>query len=705
MNARKHCGICGNSLHSNDPGGICPRCLIGHAFQANVNTPTLDASGSNYPHADELVGRFPNLEILHLVGHGGMGAVYLARQTTLDRMVALKVLSPRLGADPQFTERFTREAKTLAKLSHPNIVTVFDYGIADDINYLVMEYVDGINLRDAIRAGNLTAEESLGIIPQICDALQYAHNQGVIHRDIKPENILLDGQGRVKIADFGLAKLLEPEHNAFALTGTEQVLGTRNYMAPEQIEHPDTVDHRADIYSLGVVFYELLTGELPIGRFAAPSEKARVSHGLDDVVMRTLEKEPARRFQQASEVRTAVESLGVNQPDLGSAARTASRLEAVGSLPFSVGLYQGLACARGIAHLYADRIDLEYEVVDEVLGEIKSATKHTTVLLASLQDVRFVKGDSSDRIEFQTDRLDSAKDVPGSRQGKFWLATKRDDLELATRFVEQCERLRYQAVAASPGYRPPTPQPEYQQPVPPRKSTAFGFGDKFRFGDQPSLSREEVIEKLKVPRVGFLVIGIIHLLVAIARFAKDTVWDRIAPLTFDIVGELEITFFLPRLDSLVIKNLLMFGVAWLLLAISARLHRPRNYRFVLIGLVIVIMSPVHGVYLLTLIMAVWALVVLSDARCKEVFLAGDLGRTGGYRPVRGMIGSVLIAFSLLITVATIVVVTSVMVWLNDRSDDARIKPAPAVEQQQVDQADEADSEAQDAADRPRLRGD
>jgi serine/threonine protein kinase len=146
-------------------------------------------------------------------------------------------------------------------------------------------------------------------VPQICEALQYAHDQGVVHRDIKPENILLDKRGQVKIADFGLAKLLGQEAADSALTGSRQVMGTPHYMAPEQMEKPLAVDHRADIYSLGVVFYEMLTGELPLGRFAPPSQRVHVDVRLDEVVFRALEKEPERRYQHASEVKTEVESI------------------------------------------------------------------------------------------------------------------------------------------------------------------------------------------------------------------------------------------------------------------------------------------------------------------------------------------------------------------------------------------------------------
>jgi hypothetical protein len=197
----------------------------------------------------------------------------------------------------------------MAQLSHPNIVTVFDFGQAGGLYYFVMEYVDGANLRQLMHAGTLAPKEALAIIPQICDALQYAHDEGVVHRDIKPENILIDKKGRVKVADFGLSKLLGGDAADIALTGTHQVMGTVRYMAPEQMQGTRHVDHRADIYSLGVVIYELLTGEVPMGRFEPPSHRVQLDIRLDEVVLRTLEREPDRRYQKASEIKTDVESI------------------------------------------------------------------------------------------------------------------------------------------------------------------------------------------------------------------------------------------------------------------------------------------------------------------------------------------------------------------------------------------------------------
>jgi serine/threonine protein kinase len=290
------------------------------------------------PSLEELAQLFPQLEILGLIGTGGMGAVYKARQKELDRVVALKILPPGVGERPGFAERFTREAKALAKLSHPGIVTIHDTGRVDGLYYLLMEFVDGVNLRQLLNTGRVTPREAWAIVPQICDALQYAHDAGIVHRDIKPENILLDRQGRVKVADFGLAKLVEgrdasprrpseEERTAGTavpanVTEAGQVMGTPPYMAPEQIEHPGEVDHRADVYSLGVVFYQMLTGELSGKKLEPPSWKVEIDVRLDEVVLRALEKNPALRYQQVSEVKTLVQTIiaaPVNPQEKGEA--------------------------------------------------------------------------------------------------------------------------------------------------------------------------------------------------------------------------------------------------------------------------------------------------------------------------------------------------------------------------------------------------
>jgi len=277
------------------------------------------------PTAEEIAKLFPQLEILELLGRGGMGAVYKARQPRLNRMVALKILASDKKGDAQFAERFEREARTLALLHHPNIVAIYDFGEAQGNFYLVMEFVDGLTLRQLLQTRKLSPEEALAIVPKICEALQYAHQQGIVHRDIKPENILLDKQGQIKIADFGIAKILGQEAQT-GLTQEQQIIGTPHYMAPEQVERPKTVDHRADIYSLGVVLYEMLTNELPLGKFAPPSRKVQVDVRLDEVVLHALEKEPDRRYQQARQVQTDVEAIQSSgmKPSAGAAGIAAA---------------------------------------------------------------------------------------------------------------------------------------------------------------------------------------------------------------------------------------------------------------------------------------------------------------------------------------------------------------------------------------------
>jgi len=266
------------------------------------------------PSVDQVAKLFPALEVIELLGAGGMGAVYKARQKGLNRIVALKLLPEEFGHDVKFALRFTREARTLARLNHPNIVSVYEFGSVEDTYYFLMEYVDGSTLRDVVRSGELAPEHAIAIVPHLCDALQYAHDQAVVHRDIKPENILMAKDGSVKIADFGLSRIVGNENHATALTQAHQVLGTPRYMAPEQMEGSRGVDHRADIYSLGVVFYEMLTGELPIGRFEAPSHKVQIDVRLDEIVLRTLEKEPRRRYQAASDIKSDLNSITSN-PD------------------------------------------------------------------------------------------------------------------------------------------------------------------------------------------------------------------------------------------------------------------------------------------------------------------------------------------------------------------------------------------------------
>ena len=313
MPADHTCQRCNAKIRAEDRmQGMCPSCLLelGLREDSLVVVTGHGAPAAPPPTPEELAPLFPQFEILEILGQGGMGVVYKARQKDLDRLIALKVLPTSLGREPAFAERFTREAKALASLNHPNLVAVYSFGKAGEHFWFAMEFVDGINLRQRLKAEPVDPTRSLEIVRSICEALAYAHNQGVVHRDIKPENILVDKQGRVKITDFGLAKVLGPAGDRDHLTMTHQAMGTPIYMAPEQLERPGQVDHRADIFSLGVVFYELLTGELPLGRFPVPSQKIQVDVGFDEVVLKALEKEPDRRYQTVGAVRDDVAGLG-----------------------------------------------------------------------------------------------------------------------------------------------------------------------------------------------------------------------------------------------------------------------------------------------------------------------------------------------------------------------------------------------------------
>ncbi len=312
------CPQCGAQLPGDAPHGLCPRCLLA----LNLAAETADGPpvpSAPMPPIEELAPHFPQLEILECLGRGGMGVVYKARQKSLNRLVALKLLAPERTDDAAFVTRFEREAHALAALSHPNIVTVYDFGQAGGFCFLLMEFVDGVNLRQAMHASRFSPEQALAMVPPICEALQYAHEHGIVHRDIKPENLLLDREGRIKIADFGIAKIVagrgagDPLATPPATDGTPGSLslaaGTPQYMAPEQASDPAHVDHRADIYSLGVVLYEMLTGELPKADLVPPSKRVQVDVRLDEIVLRALERTPELRFQTAADLRTQVETV------------------------------------------------------------------------------------------------------------------------------------------------------------------------------------------------------------------------------------------------------------------------------------------------------------------------------------------------------------------------------------------------------------
>tara|TARA_R110000850_G_scaffold3926_2_gene18677 strand:- start:124 stop:3600 length:3477 start_codon:yes stop_codon:yes gene_type:complete len=261
----------------------------------------------------------PQYEISGIIGRGGMGAVYRGRQAKLDRDVAIKLLPETLaqGDDElNFAARFEQEARAMAKLDHPSIISVFDFGETSDGQlYFVMEFIDGMDIHQYLQHhnGKLEQDEALSITAHVLDALEYAHRHGIVHRDIKPANVLLNHEGRVKIADFGLAKKLTvagEDDSAPALTMTNMAIGTPDYVAPEALDSDQTPDHRADLYAVGVMLYKMLTGKLPRGNFELPSEMlAELDPRLDGVVSLALAPDPDNRYATASDLRLAIDPV------------------------------------------------------------------------------------------------------------------------------------------------------------------------------------------------------------------------------------------------------------------------------------------------------------------------------------------------------------------------------------------------------------
>ena len=264
------------------------------------------------------------------LGEGGMGVVYKARDTSLDRLVAIKVLPTDKVADPARKQRFVQEAKAASALNHPNIVTIHDIRSNNGVDFIVMEYIAGQTLGEVIGAKMMRAAQALKYAVQIADALAKAHGAGIIHRDLKPSNIMVTEEGRVKILDFGLAKLLEPSDSPEAETRTARglteegaVLGTAAYMSPEQAEGRK-LDGRSDIFSFGSVLYEIVTGRHPFAgdtRLSVmskilsedprpPSEiAASIPLELEKIILRCLRKDAARRYQTMADVKVSLEDL------------------------------------------------------------------------------------------------------------------------------------------------------------------------------------------------------------------------------------------------------------------------------------------------------------------------------------------------------------------------------------------------------------
>ncbi len=290
----------------------CPGCgLVVDLALADTN-----AGAPSFAPIRDLAGEAIGHYLLHeCLGSGGMGAVYRATDTRAHTEVALKLLSPALVGQPDLLERFHREAQALAGLNHVNIVGFHEEGQAGSHHYIAMEYVAGESLETHLARETPAPERALEIVTAIAEALRVAHEQGVVHRDLKPANVIVTGD-TIKVLDFGIAHIALED---LTLTHSNAILGTVNYMAPEQRTHARQVDHRADIFSLGVLFYRMLTGTLPLGAFEAPSRlSAAVPRGYDRVVERMLHRDPDRRHADADRLLADLHAL---DPPPGRVAR------------------------------------------------------------------------------------------------------------------------------------------------------------------------------------------------------------------------------------------------------------------------------------------------------------------------------------------------------------------------------------------------
>jgi serine/threonine protein kinase len=445
--------------------GACHRCLLQMAMEVKqkrrFQQDSMDSPGVESTDIQDLQKHFPNLEIKRLIGRGGMGAIYHARQTSLQRDVAIKVIDRRISNNPEFVDRFEREAIALAKFSHPNIVAVYDHGkTSDGLVFLVMEYVHGLNLREAMEQMPIDLHDSVDMMLALGNALQYAHSKGVVHRDIKPENILLNEDGGVKIADFGIAKILDA-NVAKRITATQQVLGTLHYLAPEQLDSPDEVDHRVDIYALGVVFYELLTKQLPVGNFELPSViNTTVASSYDAIIMKALHRRPTSRFQSAEELRAAIErassaAIGRESVAYESKIDPMPTIEPIASngvvsVPFEKEDMAGFARVRGTVQAKSNGIQLEYRISDAIFGQFKSKMHIIELPWSRIVSLGFRHGIFSGMIAIVGDSLSALKDFPHSETGKIEVRVKASDFELARRFVHKVRLHQPQLLANDP---------------------------------------------------------------------------------------------------------------------------------------------------------------------------------------------------------------------------------------------------------------
>jgi hypothetical protein len=475
----------------------------------------------------------------------------------------------------------------------------------DGLYYFTMEYVDGRNLRDLLQAGALPAAQVLPIVPQLCDALQYAHDEGLVHRDIKPENILLDRKGRVKIADFGLARLVGLTPTYLTLTGTHEVMGTLLYMAPEQMKRTHTVDHRADIYSLGVVLYEMLTGELPLGRFAPPSHKAAVDERLDQVVLRALAREPAERYQDAgafkqdvvSALAAAADAPGRASAPSGSRRATPQTPPAWPSIRFRIALspHDNDLTAHGLLNRDADALIVEFEFPKKKVKKVLKEFKHFFPEPGRPQEVRIPLdqiasltygwgwGRPPRSLIVKVNRLSALAGIPGSAQGQVQFYIQREDRLAARRLVE--------SITGSPAGTPPGPGSHVYDP-------------------------EQVRLAVAVPSAGLFLTGLVTLLSWFCVLLFVIFERMLGP------RQIEVDHFMPKPEYWLFLQLLagclIVPVSAILMTSAVMMRRLRGYPLAATSAILA-MIPWSPGWLIGLAFGIWTCIVLGKPEVVEAF--------------------------------------------------------------------------------------
>ncbi|MDY7034374.1 MAG: serine/threonine-protein kinase [Thermodesulfobacteriota bacterium] len=336
-------------------------------------------------------------EVIEKIDTGGMATVYKGLQASLNRPVAIKVLSEKLSEDSKVVERFNRESLIIARLTHPNIIHVIDRGITSQGRpYFVMDFIEGADLATKIKERAYNTNQKLDIIIQVCKALSYAHKNGVIHRDIKPANILIDSEGNVLVSDFGIAQFFDKDTDESEFTREGAVMGTPTYMSPEQKVSSKKVTESSDLYSLGVLMYELFTGNKPLGYFKPPSQiNPHVSNRLENVILQCLEPEPSDRFTSADEIKDVL--LEMLQ---GAHIQDAQKKEAIQGISKMEDIFALLDVIKehrfGAVYLFRHKTTGQLMVVKKyngTLGGFKEAKRLSTLKHKNIADIYGVSGD------------------------------------------------------------------------------------------------------------------------------------------------------------------------------------------------------------------------------------------------------------------------------------------------------------------------